>query len=147
MRTVKGRICHAISFEIIGLVLVIPLGALAFGKPVNDMGVVALVSASIATCWNYVYNLGFDHAMLRATGDVRKSLLMRVFHAVLFETGLLIVLLPFIAWYFGISVIHALKMDVSFAVFYLVYAFIFNWVFDVVFPVPSAHRTARAGAD
>lgn len=147
MRTIKDRIRHAISFEIIGLLLVIPLSALVFGKPVQDMGVVAIVSATIATGWNYVYNLAFDHALLRFVGDLRKTPVMRVFHAVLFEFGLLVVLLPFIAWYLGASLGHAFGMDASFALFYIVYAFVFNWAYDIVFPVPSPHSTAGAGSD
>ena len=27
-------------------------------------------------------------------------------------------------------------MDVAFALFYLIYAFIFNWIYDLVFPIP-----------
>lgn len=135
MRTVKDRVRHAISFEILGILLVIPLGAWLFDKPMHDIGVVAVVSATIATGWNYFYNLGFDHAMQRLRGDVRKTIPIRVFHALLFEIGLLIVLLPFIAWYLGVSVIHAFQMDISFALFYVVYAFVFNWAYDVIFPV------------
>ncbi|GAB2717046.1 PACE efflux transporter [Halomonas garicola] len=135
MRTVKDRIRHALSFEVIGILLVIPLGAWAFDKPVNDIGVLAIVGATIATCWNYVYNLGFDHAMLRLSGSVRKTLLIRVVHALLFETGLLIALLPFFAWYLGISLLQAFQMDISFSVFYVVYAFVFNWAYDALFPV------------
>ncbi len=146
MRTVKDRIRHAISFEILGILLVIPLGAWLFDKPMHDIGVVAVVSATIATCWNYLYNLGFDHAMQRLRGDVRKTIPIRVFHALLFETGLLIVLLPFIAWYLGVSVIHAFQMDISFALFYVVYAFVFNWAYDVVFPVGVKHGPTDADA-
>lgn len=94
MRTVKDRIRHAISFELIGIVLVIPLGTWLFDKPMGDIGVVAVVGATIATCWNYVYNLGCDHAMLRLLGGVRKTIPIRVLHALLFEAGLLFALLP-----------------------------------------------------
>lgn len=142
MRTVKDRIRHAISFEIIGLILIIPLGAWAFGKPMDDIGVVAVVSATIATGWNYIYNLAFDHAMLRTRGDARKTPTLRVFHAVLFEAGLLVVLMPFIAWYLGVSLIHAFVMDASFALFYVIYAFVFNWIYDILFPVPPQHGAA-----
>ncbi|WP_311950986.1 PACE efflux transporter [Halomonas piscis] len=144
MRTVKDRIRHAISFEIVGLLLVIPLGTWLFDKPMNDIGVVAVVGATIATCWNYLYNLGFDHAMKRLRGDVRKTVPIRVFHAVLFEIGLLAALLPFIAWYLDMTVWHAFQMDISFSLFYVVYAFVFNWVYDVIFPVPGEPQTAEA---
>ncbi len=138
MRNLRDRIRHALSFEIIGLLLITPLGTWAFAMPMQDIGVVSLVGATIATGWNYLYNLGFDHAMMRLRGSVLKTIPIRVLHAVLFELGLLLVLLPFIAWYLGVSLMQALLMDVSFALFYLVYAFVFNWVYDIVFPVPQA---------
>tara|TARA_R110000850_G_scaffold15497_1_gene48500 strand:+ start:143 stop:589 length:447 start_codon:yes stop_codon:yes gene_type:complete len=137
MRRTADRIRHAISFEIIGLVLITPLGAWAFDMPLHSIGLVALVAATLATLWNYVYNFLFDHAMLRLRGAVSKRLKHRIVHAVLFELGLLIILVPFIAWQLDISLVDAFIMDVSFALFYLVYAFVFNWLYDVVFPVPE----------
>lgn len=140
MRTTSDRIRHAISFEVIGLILITPLGALAFDKPIEAIGVVAFVSATIATGWNYLYNLIFDHALLRLRGTVLKTVPIRVVHAILFEAGLLLALLPFISWYLGVSLLEAFLMDVSFAVFYLVYAFVFNWAYDVIFPIPDGDK-------
>lgn len=137
MRSVSDRIRHAISFEIIGLLLVTPLGALAFHMPIHDIGVVSLVSATIATAWNFAYNYMFDVALQRMTGTTEKSGLVRVYHAVLFELGLLAVLMPFIAWYLGVSLWQAFVMDLSFALFYMVYAFVFNWAYDRIFPLPE----------
>jgi uncharacterized membrane protein len=144
MRTIKDRIRHALSFEIIGLILIIPLGAFVFSMPAEDIGIVGVVSATIATAWNYIYNVGFDHAMQRMKGTTQKTTLIRVLHSVLFELGLLIVLMPFIAWYLGISLLHALVMDISFALFYVVYAFIFNWCYDRIFPLPEWKTAASA---
>jgi uncharacterized membrane protein len=137
MRSTGDRIRHAISFEIIGLMLIVPLGAIAFHMPASDMGVVGIASATIATGWNYLYNLGFDHMMRRMTGGTQKSALVRIIHAVAFELGLLVVLLPLIAWYLGIGLGQALAMDISFALFYVVYAFVFNWLYDRIFPLPE----------
>lgn len=137
MRSVSDRIRHAISFEAIGLLLVTPMGALVFDLPMQEMGVVSVVSAMIATAWNLVYNYLFDLAMTRTLGTTAKGGVLRVFHAVLFEAGLLCVLLPFIAVYLGISLWQALAMDVSFALFYMAYAFVFNWGYDRVFPLPE----------
>lgn len=137
MRTTGDRIRHALSFEIIGLLTIAPLGGWAFGVPLEAIGLVAIVAATIATLWNYIYNFLFDHAMLRIAGDVRKSLAVRVGHAVLFEAGLLVLLMPFIAWYLDISLLAAFKMDLFFALFYLAYAFIFNWAYDLIFPIPD----------
>lgn len=140
MRDTKDRIRHALSFEIIALFLVIPLGAWGFDRPLDDIGAVAVVSATIATGWNYLYNLIFDHALLRLAGHVNRSLALRIVHAALFEAGLMMILLPFIAWYLEVGLIEAFFMDVSFSVFYFVYAFAFNWLYDLLYPVPSANR-------
>jgi uncharacterized membrane protein len=144
MRTTRDRIRHAISFEVIGLAIFTPLAALVFGLPMEHVGVVGVVSATLATGWNYVYNLGFDHLMQRFHGGTRKTLALRVAHAVLFELGLLVVLLPFIAWYLGVTIWQALVMDIAFALFYLVYAFFFNLAYDRVFPLPEWKREAEA---
>ena len=137
MRSISDRIRHAISFEVIGVLIVTPMGALAFDLPMQEMGTVSVISAMIATLWNLVYNYLFDLGMTRVLGTTAKSAAMRVFHAVLFEAGLLCLLLPFIAVYLGISLWAALAMDISFALFYMVYAFVFNWAYDRVFPLPE----------
>ncbi len=137
MRSVSDRIRHAISFEIIGLLLVTPLGALAFHMPLHDIGIVGLVSATIATAWNFLYNYIFDLVRQRLAGTTEKTPLVRVYHAVLFEVGLLAALMPFIAWYLGVSLWQAFVMDVSFALFYMLYAYVFNWAYDRLFPLPE----------
>ncbi len=135
MRSTRDRIRHAILFELLGLALIVPLGSVLFGLHTADMGVIGVGSALAATAWNYVYNLGFDHAMQRLVGHTRKSLALRVGHALLFEAGLLVILLPPIAWYLGISLAQALVMDLAIAAFYVAYAFLFNLAYDRVFPL------------
>lgn len=144
MRTTRDRIRHAISFEIIGLAMFTPLAAFVFGIPVGHIGIVGIVSATLATGWNYLYNLGFDRLMQRYRGSTQKTMALRIAHSVLFELGLLIVLMPFIAWYLGVSLLQALVMDISFALFYLVYAFFFNLAYDRIFPLPEWQRQAEA---
>ncbi|WMC10076.1 PACE efflux transporter [Oceanimonas pelagia] len=137
MRTTKDRLRHTLGFELLGLVIFTPLASLVFGFEFHLMGVLAVAGSLIATVWNYLYNLLFDHAMLRLRGDVRKTTLIRVLHALLFEGGLLLLFLPMIAWYLGISLWEAFVMDIAMAAFYLVYAFFYNLAYDRVFPVPN----------
>lgn len=143
MRSVSDRARHAISFEILGLALVTPLGAWAFAMPLHDIGIVSIVGATIATGWNFVYNYLFDLALRRLSGTTAKTVAVRLFHTVLFEVGLLAVLMPFIAWYLGVSLWQALVMDISFALFYMAYAFVFNWAYDRLFPLPEWTVEAR----
>ncbi len=106
------------------------------------MGVIGIGSALVATAWNYLYNLGFDQAMQRLTGHTRKSVVLRIAHAVLFEAGLLMILLPPIAWYLGIGLSEAFTMDLAIAAFYVAYAFLFNLAYDRTFPLPSWEHAA-----
>lgn len=144
MRTPLDRLRHALGFEILALLLMVPLGAMAFGIPLHDIGVVGVVSATLATLWNLIYNFGFDLALRRLTGTTWKPIHVRVVHTVLFEAGLLIVLMPFIAWYLGVSLWHAFVMDLSFALFYIIYALGFNWVYDSIFPLPDWKDTVTS---
>lgn len=137
MRNISDRIRHALSFEILGVLIVTPVASWAFALPSIGTGVVVIGSATIAMIWNYGYNLAFDHALQAIKGTVRKSLPMRIAHAILFELGLTILLVPAVAWYLGIGLWQALLLDISLALFYVLYAFAFNWLYDRIFPVPA----------
>lgn len=43
----------------------------------------------------------------------------------------------------GISLVDAFLLDLALAVFYMVYAFVFNWAYDRVFPIPGEAKRAH----
>ncbi|PRY90209.1 PACE efflux transporter [Donghicola tyrosinivorans] len=137
MRTPLDRLRHALLFEIIALMIIAPVGAWVFTLPVHQVGIVGAVSAAIAALWNMVYNHLFDHAMMRRYGTTLKSQRIRALHAVLFEGGLLLVLVPFIKFYLDVSWTEAAAMDVATGIFYVLYAYAFNWGYDRLFPLPE----------
>jgi len=104
----------------------------------KKIGVLAIAFSLIAMGWNYYYNILFDRFMLKKTGGVHKTTLVRVLHALIFELGLLTISLPIMAWWLNISLISAFALDMGIVVFYLVYAFVYNLVYDYVFPIPAA---------
>ena len=138
MRTQRDRIRHAIMFEVVALCIVAPLGGLVFGLPMAHFGVVAIVSTTVAMVWNYLYNSGFDHALARTGRSLHKTPAVRLLHSALFEIGLLVLLVPFIAWYLSVSLWDALVMDAALAGFYFLYALAFNWAYDAAFPLAPA---------
>lgn len=147
MGTTRDRIRHTILFEIVSLAFVTPLGSLAFDISMTDIGIVSFASTTVAMVWNYIYNLGFDRLLQHLNGNTTKTLRIRIVHALLFELGLLIALMPFLAWYLNISPAQALMMDISFALFYMGYVFFFNLIYDRVFPVlPPEVTLARLPA-
>lgn len=141
MRTVRDRLRHVISFEIIGLALSTPLASWVFGVPPLTMGTLTIACSLIAISWNYVYNLGFDLAMLRVRGSTRKTLPIRFLHTAVFQVVLVAVLVLFIAWFLGMTLWNAAVMQAGFLAFYGVYAFVFNLAYDWLFPVEDERAT------
>nr|WP_246299823.1 PACE efflux transporter [Sinorhizobium psoraleae] len=104
---------HAVLFEGLGLAIVTPVGAYVFGQPASHMSVVGVFASTLATIWNFGFNLGFDHAMLRLVGNTTKTYALRILHTALFEIGFLIMLIPPVSWYLGMSLWDTLVMDLS----------------------------------
>lgn len=137
MRTVADRVRHALCFEIIGLLLVTQLSGWLFKTSLVTFGILALILSVLATLWNYVYNLMFDHALLRMVKRIEKTLFERVIHAFLFEIGMLIITLPLVVWWMGYGLVEAFNMSIALMVFYLVYVYLYNIAYDKIFPLPA----------
>lgn len=137
MRTTADRIRHTIGFEVLGLALLTPLASWLFDHAMAEIGPLALLFTFLGAGWNYLYNLLFDRAMLRLRRTLQKRVVDRLVHALGFELGLLWITLPLIAWWLEISLWQALLLDLSMVVFYLVFAYLYNWLYDVLFPLPE----------
>ena len=136
MRTGADRLRHTLGFEVLGMMISVPLFSLLTGQPVDHLGPLAIGLSLLATGWNYLYNLMVDHWMLRQLGRLEKRLIERVLHALLFELGLLLVVLPLTALWLGISLWQALWLDIGFSLFFVFYAFCYNLAYDYLFPLP-----------
>lgn len=135
MRTHRDRIRHAVGFEVIALILSIPIMSFFFNFDIKDIGFIAIAGSIIATIWNYGFNIVFDKTMVKFKHSTFKTPAIRVLHVLLFEGGLLILYLPMVSWYLGISLWQALIMDASLVGFYLAYSFSYNWAYDKIFPI------------
>ena len=119
---------HAVLFEVIANVLVfIILIILASAAP-SQSALLTIVSSTLAMGWNYLFNLIFDSVQLRK--GFKKDWRMRCLHSILFELGLLLILIPFAAWWLNITLLAALKLECGLVLFFLVYAYLFNLVWD-----------------
>ena len=142
MRSTTDRIRQAVSFELIGILIFTPLFAWGFNHSMGEMGILVVLGATAATAWNYLFNLGFDHLLNWRRRNVRKTLPLRVVHAVFFEATLLLLLLPLFSWWLEVSLAAALVMEITFAAFYMVYAFFFTWGYDSLFPPQKIVRVS-----
>jgi uncharacterized membrane protein len=62
----------------------------------------------------------------------------RLLHSLGFEGGLALMLVPLMAWWLDISWWQALVADLGLLLFFFFYAFAFQWVFDLLFGVPTS---------
>ncbi len=128
---VRERIFHMVLFELVALVLMAGLAILLLSEhdPFSLTGLAVSLSL-IAMGWNYLFNLGFD----RIFGDdrINRSLWMRIGHGIAFEAGLIVVTLPMMMWVLEVDFFTALMLDLGAILFFLIYAILFNWAYDLV---------------
>ena len=124
----KERLFHAILFEI-GAVLVT-----SFAMLTADMGEahaafgVSVAMAFVAMVWNFVFNWGSDKTFIGKRED--RSVILRIFHTVSFEAGLLIATIPMIAYALNLTLWQALVTDIALTVLITLYGFLFNLAYD-----------------
>ena len=135
MRTFFDRLRHTVLFEAIALSIVTVGGAWATGHSLFSIGMLGLIFSALAMAWNLVYNWLFDLWDRAYRGLAPRGPGLRTVHAVLFEAFMLVAGLFITAWWLNVSYWEALMLDLGFSAFFLVYAFCFNWGYDVVFPV------------
>lgn len=136
MRSGMDRLRHVLLFELIALAITIPAGSTLFGLHESAMGMIGLGSAITAIVWNYLYNLIFDRVMTHLYRTTHKTMRGRLVHTILFEAGLQVALVPGIALYTHAPLMETFSLSLSLALFYLVYAFVFNMAYDRAFPLP-----------
>lgn len=129
-KSILERICQAIGFELLAILICTPLLAWIMDKPMLDMGVVTMVLAALALAWNVVFNGVFDR-LLRHFAVVHNAW-TRVIHALLFEGGLVAVGVPLIAWWLDVSLWQAFLMDIGVLLFFLPYTYVYHWGYDVM---------------
>ncbi len=135
MRTLNDRIRHTLLFEFIALIIIAIFGSWITGLPVEMLGALSLMFSVLAMAWNMLYNWLFDLWDMKYRLAAKRGFLIRAIHAVLFELVLLSVGVFLVAWWLSIPLLEALVLDIGLSAFFVVYAFGFNWSYDLVFPV------------
>ena len=127
-KSATERFFQALAFEVLAVALCAPLGAWLMGYSLAHIGVLTLMISLIAMSWNMLFNLVFDRAQRRMGFD--RTLVARAVHAVIFEVGLVLAVVPLAAWWLDIGLWEAFVLDIGIALFFLPYTFVFNWTYD-----------------
>ncbi|MEE4896254.1 multidrug/biocide efflux PACE transporter [Pseudomonas alliivorans] len=127
-KSLKERILHAGLFELGGVILVAPLLAWLMNHSLTLMGAMTVMISTVAMLWNMTYNALFDR--LRARTGFAMSLTTRALHALGFEGGLILAVVPLAAWWLSISLFEAFVLDIGLLLMFLPYTMLFNWAYD-----------------
>jgi len=140
MQGLKRKITYVISFELFGIAFS-TAGLAAFtGNGFAHASVSAAASSLTAILWNYCYTTLFEAWESRQSTKGR-SLKRRIVQAIGFECGLTALVLPFYSWWLNISILEAFSACAALIIFFMIYAFFFNWTFDVFFGLPSSAQS------
>ncbi|MEH6798564.1 MAG: PACE efflux transporter [Halopseudomonas sabulinigri] len=134
MQGVKRKLVYVTFYELIA-VAVVTLTLLVLGHPVMSAGVASIITSIVAVSWNLTWNTAFER-WERQQQQRSRTIKRRVAHALGFELGLLVILVPAMAWWLGISLYHALVLDLGLLVFFVCYTFVFTLGFDKLFGLP-----------
>jgi len=133
----QRRVLQAVLYEAFAVAMVGPAVAWMFAASLQSSALLALAMSSIALAWNYVFNALFERWEARQAVKGR-SLGRRLLHGIGFEGGLVLFLVPLMAWWLDISLLEALIADLAILAFFFVYAIAFTWAFDRVFGLPAS---------
>ena len=139
MRPTIRKIIYAVSFEAGGILV----GGAALTW-MSDAGAGKSLSLSaFGACIAMVRSLAFNsvfEAWEARQATKGRSPRRRIVHAVLFEGGLVILLLPATAWWLSTTLWAALTYEAVLIGVFLTYAWAFTWAFDLIFGLPDSAR-------
>jgi uncharacterized membrane protein len=137
MQGIKRKVIYATLFELIAVALTSSLLMLLAGHDAGHAGVAAVASSVIALLWNLVYNTLFEAWETRQPTRGR-GWMRRAAHAIGFEGGLVVILVPLFAWWLDISLWQAFVLDLGLVLFFMVHTFLFSLAFDRIFGLPAS---------
>ncbi|ERL57072.1 PACE efflux transporter [Psychrobacter aquaticus] len=140
---IKRRIVYVTVFEILAILFSTFILMLLSGSDAIQSLPMAIMISGAAVVWNFFYNSIFE-ALEKHWQIHKRTLVIRAFHALGFEGGLILICLPLYMLWYDVGLWTAFTMEAALLAFFLVYTFVFTLVFDKIFPLlPQAHAFAR----
>lgn len=133
------KVLQAVLYETGGVFFLSPALALAYDEGLAYSSALSLLMSTTALLWNMIFNYVFEKWEARQTQRSR-TFMRRLIHSLGYEGSLTLMLVPLIAWWLHISWLAALATNLGLFVFFFLYAFGFQCVFDHVFDVPLSAK-------
>ncbi|GAA5556307.1 hypothetical protein Asch01_01009 [Acinetobacter schindleri] len=124
------RIVHALSYEVILLIIIAIALSYIFQLPMEVTGTLGVAMAVTSVVWNMLFNHYFEK--IEAKHQLKRTIKVRIAHAIGFEGGLMLATIPMVAYALEMSLWQAILTDLSLTLCILVYTFIFQWCYDQI---------------
>jgi uncharacterized membrane protein len=139
MSPARRKIIYAISFETLGTVFASLALMLMSDASAGSSFVLSALAATVALIWSYLFNTVFEAWETRQPTRGR-SFGRRAAHALLFEGGLVLLLVPVMAWWLKVTLLQALAYEAALIALFIIYTYAFTWAFDRIFGLPASAR-------
>ena len=136
MQGTKRRVTYVFFYEIFSFFICAMVLAVLSNTSISHTGPLSILIAVIAVTINYFYNHVFEMWEKKQISK-KRTVMRRVVHAIGFQIVLVMILIPLIAWWMQISLIKAFLLDFSLMVLIPCYTFVYNYLFDHIFGLPS----------
>lgn len=139
MQGVPRKVFQAFLYEAVAVFCIAPAISFIYKEGLAYSGALSVMISAMAVTWNMAFNAAFEYWETRQRHRTR-TLTRRIFHATVFEGGLTLILLPLVSYWLNISWLEALMVNIGLFVFFFLYAFLFQWMFDRLFGVPNSAK-------
>lgn len=136
MQGTKRRVTYVFFYEVFSFFICAMVLAVLSDTSISHTGPLSILIAVIAVTINYFYNYVFEMWEKKQISK-KRTVMRRVVHAIGFQIVLVMILIPLIAWWMQISLIKAFLLDFSLMVLIPCYTFVYNYLFDHIFGLPS----------
>lgn len=137
MQGIKRKLIYIATFEAIAITICSFAFSGIADKSLGHSSLLAVMTSVVAVAWNFAFTSAFE-AWERRQPVRGRSFKRRMAHACCYELGLIILIVPMMAWWLDLSLLHALVMDIGLVLFFLAYTFLFNYFFDKIFGLPTS---------
>lgn len=139
----RRKFLYAISFETLAIAVAsLGLHAMSNASPAQSLALSAL-TASIALIWSFGYNSLLEAWEARPPTKTRPPRL-RAAHTLMFEIGLVVLMVPVMAWWLGVGLVQALYYEAGLIALFIAYTYVFTWGFDLLFGLRASARQGKA---
>ncbi|MHA6346421.1 chlorhexidine efflux transporter [Roseivivax sp. CAU 1761] len=137
MRTLSEPLRKAASYELVSVVLGLPILSGLHDQGYGPMFLLLTLGSVIAATWNLVFTRVVENSLKKRTRRTGMQHHWTMDHALAYEAVLLAIMLPVTSWALGISFFQAFIVSATISAYYAIYSVAFTWVYGAFISDPE----------